>query len=86
MNVTIRETGLDSCELLAVNNTLPLPVAAETIRGAIEALLLEPEKALVDIGPVQVVRHEHGVSFDAQAGSFLINWRFLYNLVQDPWG
>lgn len=92
MKFSIRETSLTSCDVTAFdplsNNrtALPLPISAETVRGSLESLLMDPDQVGLTSNGVEFVRHETGLAISTQAGSIMINWRFLFWLVQRPFG
>lgn len=91
MLISIRETSLETCDLVAVesntrNSTaLPLPISAETVRGALESMLLDPDRDRMELGLVEFVRHETSISISCKVGAFPIHWRYLHNIVQNPW-
>ena len=90
MQFSIHETSLTTCELRVTephnSTTLPLPISADAVRGAIEAALMDPAMDHLESGPVQFVRHPDAIVVICKAGSVSIHWRYLYWLVQRPWG
>lgn len=90
MKFSIHETTPTTCEVqvVSINNStaIPLPISAEAVRGALEALLMEPEKDYLESGSVQFARHPDAIVISDKVGSVSIHWRYLYWLVQRPWG
>ena len=90
MLIGIHETGLKTCELRVTephnSTTLPLPISGDDVQGAIESMLMDPEKDQLESGPVQFVRYPDAIVVIDKAGTVSIHWRYLYWLVQRPWG
>lgn len=84
MHFSILDRG-ETCALTVTENhnstALPLPISGKDVRGAIESMLMYPEKELLEVGPIQFVRREDSIVVISKDGTFVIHWRYLYWLV-----